>query len=93
MNKNEFAVKLMKGHVAGKVYLTEEGKKTLEKWAAFNLNDPFEVQLFNHANKYSVFSAYIKRLIQREMEEQKGNVQSKRNVVRSEGGGYKIDFS
>ena len=31
--KKEFAVKLMKGHVAGKVYLTKEGKKTLEKWA------------------------------------------------------------
>lgn len=31
--KSEFAVKLMKGHVTGKVYLTDEGKKTLEKWA------------------------------------------------------------
>lgn len=67
------------------------GKKI--KSVAFNLEDPIEDQLFNHANKYTVFSAYIKRLIQREMEEQKINQQPKRNVVRSDGGGYKIDFS
>lgn len=67
------------------------GKKI--KSVAFNLEDPIEVQLFNHANKYTVFSAYIKRLIQREMEEQKVNAQPKRNVVRSDGGAYKIDFS
>ena len=33
MNRASFAVKLMKGNVAGKVYLTKEGKQLIEKWA------------------------------------------------------------
>lgn len=35
---------------------------------SFNLDDPYEVKLNIHANKYESFSVYVKRLIQRDME-------------------------
>ena len=35
---------------------------------SFNLDDPFEFELNEHANKNGVFSKYIKRLIQRDKE-------------------------
>ena len=35
---------------------------------SFNLNDPFEYELNEHANKNGVFSKYIKRLIQKDKE-------------------------
>lgn len=35
---------------------------------AFNLADPDQLSLYRHAKKRTNFSAYIKRLIQRDME-------------------------
>lgn len=35
---------------------------------SFNLDDPFEYELNEHANKNGVFSKYIKRLIQKDKE-------------------------
>lgn len=35
---------------------------------AFNLDDPIEWSLNEHANRHTNFSAYIKRLIQRDKE-------------------------
>ncbi|MEK4636906.1 hypothetical protein NST14_12015 [Bacillus sp. FSL W8-0519] len=35
---------------------------------SFSKKDPFEMLLFKHAEKNGVFSKYIKRLIQRDME-------------------------
>jgi hypothetical protein len=35
---------------------------------AFNLADPDQLRMFQHANERTNFSAYIKRLIQRDME-------------------------
>lgn len=34
------------------------------KSVSFNLNDPFEIDLYQHAMKYPNFSSFIKRLIQ-----------------------------
>lgn len=38
------------------------------KSVAFNVADPMELALFDHANKNKYFSTYVKRLIQRDME-------------------------
>lgn len=38
------------------------------KSVAFNVADPMELALYEHANKSKYFSTYIKRLIQRDME-------------------------
>jgi hypothetical protein len=38
------------------------------KPVAFNVNDPDQKALFDHACQRTNFSAYIKRLIQRDME-------------------------
>lgn len=35
---------------------------------AFNLDDPFEKALSDHADQHTNFSAYVKRLIQRDKE-------------------------
>ena len=35
---------------------------------SFNLSDPFEADLLNHATSKGAFSKYIKRLIQRDKE-------------------------
>jgi hypothetical protein len=35
---------------------------------AFNLADPFQKKLYDHTQKFTNFSAYIKSLIQRDME-------------------------
>lgn len=44
-------------------------KKNMErKGVVFNLDDPDQLELFNHAMKRSNFSAYVKRLIQRDKE-------------------------
>jgi hypothetical protein len=34
------------------------------KSVSFNLNDPFEIELYQHAMKYPNFSSLVKRLIQ-----------------------------
>lgn len=38
------------------------------KPVAFNVDDPDQLALFEHASQRTNFSAYIKRLIQRDME-------------------------
>lgn len=38
------------------------------KSVAFNVNDPDQLQFLEHAEKRTNFSAYIKRLIQRDIE-------------------------
>ncbi|MED4978755.1 hypothetical protein P9726_03350 [Geobacillus stearothermophilus] len=40
----------------------------VRKPVAFNLDDPDQKELYDHAMKRTNFSAYIKRLIQRDME-------------------------
>lgn len=42
--------------------------KRIVKSIAFNPDDPIERNLWEHAQKHSQFSAYIKRLIQRDKE-------------------------
>ncbi|MBQ6447027.1 hypothetical protein KGR20_15765 [Cytobacillus oceanisediminis] len=41
---------------------------------SFNLDDPFEFELNEYANKNGVFSKYIKRLIQRDKEKTFTNI-------------------
>jgi hypothetical protein len=38
------------------------------KSVAFNVADPIEYALYQYANKHKYFSTYVKRLIQRDME-------------------------
>jgi hypothetical protein len=45
------------------------GKKIVNKSVSFNVVDPFQQQMKEHVEQYPNFSAYIKRLIQRDMEE------------------------
>jgi hypothetical protein len=44
------------------------GKIMKIKSVAFNLADPFEKKLFEHCQQFMVFSAHMKRLVQRDME-------------------------
>ncbi|PER23711.1 hypothetical protein CN490_24915 [Bacillus cereus] len=41
------------------------------KTMSFSKSDNFEMQLYNHAMKHAAFATYIKRLIQRDLEEGK----------------------
>ncbi|WP_083465537.1 hypothetical protein [Thalassobacillus sp. C254] len=59
------------------------------KSVSFNLNDPYEERLLKHAKQFPVFSAYVKRLIQRDMEENKTDIATKKPVYRSSGGELK----
>lgn len=47
-----------------------EGVKIMKKVksVAFNIADPMEYALYQYANKHKYFSTYVKRLIQRDME-------------------------
>jgi hypothetical protein len=38
------------------------------KGVAFNLADPYQKKMFEYASSFPNFSAYVKRLIQRDME-------------------------
>lgn len=42
------------------------------KSVAFNVADPMEMALYEYALKNKYFSTYVKRLIQRDMEQGKG---------------------
>jgi hypothetical protein len=44
-------------------------KKIVNKSVSFNVVDPFQQQMKEHVEQYPNFSAYMKRLIQRDMEE------------------------
>jgi hypothetical protein len=46
----------------------ELSNQIVRKPVAFNLADPDQLALYNHAMKRTNFSSYIKRLIQRDME-------------------------
>jgi len=52
----------------------------VRKPVAFNIEDPDQLALYEHAMKRTNFSAYIKRLIQRDME----GVSVKRPIVMQE---------
>ncbi|QFG05214.1 DNA binding domain protein [Bacillus phage 056SW001B] len=41
------------------------------KSVAFNVSDPLELALYTHSQQYKYFSTYVKRLIQRDMEQGK----------------------
>ncbi|MED5050679.1 hypothetical protein P9850_02185 [Anoxybacillus rupiensis] len=43
------------------------------KGVSFNVVDPFQKRLFDHAARHTNFSAYVKSLIQRDMEGGTGN--------------------
>jgi hypothetical protein len=43
-------------------------KEIVRKSVAFNVADPYQRQLLDHTKQFTNFSAYIKRLIQRDME-------------------------
>jgi hypothetical protein len=44
-------------------------KKIVNKSVSFNVIDPFQQQMKIYAEQYPNFSGYVKRLIQRDMEE------------------------
>jgi len=44
------------------------------KSVPFNLDDPYERELLEHCNQYIQFATYIKRLIQRDMEQGVGTI-------------------
>lgn len=43
-------------------------KKIVNKSVSFNVVDPYQRQMKEHVEQYPNFSGYIKRLIQRDME-------------------------
>jgi hypothetical protein len=45
------------------------------KSVSFNINDPFEIEMFEYANKFPNFSSFIKRLIQNAMNGKSENIQ------------------
>jgi hypothetical protein len=45
------------------------------KSVSFNLNDQWEKEMFEHANKFPNFSSFIKRLIQNAMSGKSENLQ------------------
>jgi hypothetical protein len=59
------------------------GRKTI----VFNLDDPFQKELFDYVNKYKNFSYYGKSLIQRDYDS-KGEM--KKEHIRKESGGIEI---
>ncbi|MEH7249183.1 hypothetical protein V7114_20700 [Neobacillus niacini] len=44
-------------------------KEIKNKSVSFNMLDPFQAQMKKYAEQYPNFSGYVKRLIQRDMEE------------------------
>jgi hypothetical protein len=59
------------------------------KSVPFNLDDPYERELLEHCNQFIQFATYIKRLIQRDMEQGVGVIR-KENEMKQE---KKIDLS
>jgi hypothetical protein len=60
------------------------------KGVTFNLSDPDQLQLFKYAMQRQNFSGYVKRLIQRDFEQQ-----DRKNpaVVKTANGGIKLDLT
>ncbi|MBT2699872.1 hypothetical protein J7E79_21130 [Bacillus sp. ISL-40] len=48
------------------------------KSVPFNLDDPYERELLEHCNQYIHFATYIKRLIQRDMEQGVGVIRTRK---------------
>lgn len=46
----------------------EDKKNIKNRSVSFNLDDPDQKRMFEYANERTNFSAYVKRLIQRDME-------------------------
>jgi hypothetical protein len=46
----------------------KEQQNIKTKGVSFNLDDPLQKQLYDHAMKHTNFSSYVKALIQRDME-------------------------
>lgn len=57
-------------------------KKIVNKSVSFNVLDPYQLQMKEYVEKYPNFSGYIKRLIQRDMENgtKKAPVQQVKNL-------------
>jgi hypothetical protein len=51
------------------------------KSVPFNLDDPFERELLEHCNQFTQFATYIKRLIQRDMEQGVGVIRKEYEKV------------
>lgn len=58
------------------------------KGVTFNLSDPDQRLLFSFAMQRKNFSGYVKRLIQRDLE----NQDRKAPAVKTSSGGIKLDF-
>lgn len=56
----------------------------IRKAIVFNLDDPYQKELYDHVNKFKNFSYYGKSLVQKDYEENKKQVRK--------GGGMKIDL-
>lgn len=57
-------------------------KQIKNRPVSFNINDPYQRKLYEHTLQYSNYSAYIKSLIQRDMEGGRiSNVQQTDDVV------------
>jgi hypothetical protein len=54
------------------------------KSVSFNINDPFEIEMFEYANKFPNFSSFIKRLIQNAMNGKSENIQLNQHVQKVE---------
>jgi hypothetical protein len=54
------------------------------KSVSFNINDPFEIEMFEYANKFPNFSSFIKRLIQNAMNGKSENIQLNQSVQKVE---------
>ncbi|MEH7308988.1 hypothetical protein [Neobacillus drentensis] len=50
------------------------------KSVPFNLDDPFESELLEHCNQFTQFATYIKRLIQRDMEQGAGGLRKENEM-------------
>ncbi|AYV74339.1 hypothetical protein M1D49_08205 [Bacillus sp. PK3-056] len=60
-------------------------KQIKNRPVSFNINDPYQRKLYEHTLQYSNYSAYIKSLIQRDMEGGRiSNVQQTDDVVDGE---------
>ncbi|WP_366160527.1 hypothetical protein ABXS71_16720 [Bacillus infantis] len=57
-------------------------KQIHNKSVSFNLLDPYQALMKKHAEQYPNFSGYIKRLIQRDMED--GNKKAPTRVVNNQ---------
>ncbi|MDR4318661.1 Uncharacterised protein [Niallia circulans] len=65
-------------------------KQIKNRPVSFNINDPYQRKLYEHTLQYSNYSAYIKSLIQRDMEG--GHISNEQQTDDVEDGGVNIDM-